>query len=1004
MKNNEKEAEKRVDWFLSTFSPERFYLELQPADQQEQKILNEKLIALHTTKGIPLIATGDCHYPTAEDREAHEVMLSIQTHGKLQDEKRYTFGECRVHMRTTAEMLSEFHEYPEAIWNTGKIADRCNFEFPEGKLFFPKFAIPDTHTPETFFTSLCNAGFEKLKKNGKIPKEQEAAYADRLTVEIKLINTMKFASYFLIVSDFIQWARNNKIPVGPGRGSVAGSLVSWALEITNIDPIKYNLLFERFLNPERITMPDIDIDFCINGRDAVINYVRDKYGHEHVCQIITFGTLMAKGVIKDVARVLGFPFEDSNAITRLIPDQLKITLKEALQQQKELRDLVEVNPRAKKLFDIAFRLEGITRHASKHAAGVVISPEKIDTLLPIYVPPKSGELITQYAMSELESLGFLKIDLLGLKNLTLINKTVQLIKKDHNHDLIIDSIPLDDQKTFQLLVEGKTSGVFQLESSGIKEVLQKLQPEKFEDIIAVNALYRPGPLASGMVDDFIERKHGRQRIQYLFPELKPLLQETYGVIVYQEQVMKIASVIAGYTLGEADILRRAMGKKKMEVMATQRSLFLKRANEKKFNTVKAGQLFDLMAHFAGYGFNKSHSTAYAMLAYQTAYLKANYPVEFMACLVSLESTNNEKMAFYLQEAKTDNIDLLPPDINKSDIEFSVEDQKIRFGLQGIKAVGHVSLTNIIAERKKRPFNGLFDFCTRIDLRTSNKRVIEHLIAAGAFDTLAGNRAQQTNELGPIIAQAIDKKQEVATGQMGLFNRPKQSSNELEDNSYSYKPCKEWQNREKLEKEKDVIGFYLSSHPLHGHQKILKRLKYTSFEVARKIQQNNSSSKEISVTCCGVIKSRKDITTKRGDRMSFIQLEDFNSSAEIILFPKQFKNAEEWLDTETVFIVCGVLDNNETKRCKIKANLFIPINQILQQDGIIKSVTLTFARTPDKQTIQQLQNLLSPGKIPLFLSFQENDKNLLIRTRKKIKLDLAMIEIIESKRIAIECRL
>ncbi|MDR3550693.1 MAG: DNA polymerase III subunit alpha, partial [Candidatus Babeliales bacterium] len=636
----------------------------------------------------------------------------------------------------------------------------------------------------------------------------------RLDLESDLIISMGFVGYFLVVSDFIQWSYRNGVPVGPGRGSAAGSLVAWALQITNIDPLKYNLLFERFLNPERVSMPDIDIDFCIEGRERVIEYIRDKYGHDKVCQIITFGTMMAKGVIKDVARALGFSFEDSNAITNLIPEQLKITLKEAFELEPRLKELLDGNPKAKKLFDIAFRLEGITRHASKHAAGIVISPEPIDEVLPIFIPAKTNDLVTQYAMTELETLGFLKIDLLGLKNLTLIERALKLIEQNHGFLIDINKVPLDDAKTFALICEGKTSGVFQLESDGLKDVLRKLQPAKFEDIIAVNALYRPGPLGSGMVDDFIERKHGRQKIKYLFPELSTVLEETYGVIVYQEQVMKIASLIGGYSLGQSDILRRAMGKKKVEVMVEQRAIFLEMAKPRGFDAKKAGELFDLMAYFAGYGFNKSHSAAYALIAYQTAYLKANYTAEFMACLISLESSNAENMSFYLQEAKDMGLEILPPNINTSHIHFTVVNNGLLFGLLGIKNVGLASLENIIAERTKKPFTDLMDFCKRIDLRTSNKRVIENLISAGAFDTMPGNRAQKHAELEHIMNVAVEFKKNEATGQMGMFSSAQKSADGLgSDDGYIYQPLTEFGQKEKLDKEKEVIGFYLSAHPL-----------------------------------------------------------------------------------------------------------------------------------------------------------------------------------------------
>lgn len=606
-------------------------------------------------------------------------------------------------------------------------------------------------------------------------------------------------------------------------------------------------------------MPDIDIDFCIEGRDVVIGYVRDKYGHDKVCQIITFGTMMAKGVIKDVARALGFSFEDSNAITSLIPDQLKITLKQALEQEPRLQELIDNNPKAQKLFDLAFRLEGLTRHASKHAAGIVISPEPVDEVLPVYVPPKTAELVTQYAMTELESLGFLKIDFLGLKNLTLVDRAVTLIKKNHSVDINIDMLHLDDRKTFELICAGKTSGVFQLESEGLKEVLRKLQPETFEDIIAVNALYRPGPLGSGMVDDFIERKHGRQKITYLFKELEPILKPTYGVIVYQEQVMKIASTIAGYSLGQSDILRRAMGKKKVEVMKEQRALFLDGAQKNGFDKQKAGELFDLMAYFAGYGFNKSHSAAYGLIAYQTAYLKANYPAEFMACLISLEATSADKMSFYLQEAKDMGLEIIPPNINRSEVDFTVVDGKIIFGLQGIKSVGHASLDNIIATRKKKLFIDLLDFCTQIDLRTSNKRVIEHLIYAGAFDHLPGNRAQQHKELSRIIELALEKKKAELTGQMGLFIN---NGEKDEPDLYTYQPLAEWTDKEKLEKEQDVVGFYLSSHPLETYRTQINWFAPTAItDILTHTQTYNQQQEPLALTC-GLLKSKKEIITKK----------------------------------------------------------------------------------------------------------------------------------------------
>jgi DNA polymerase-3 subunit alpha len=1002
MQGQEKLADERVDWFLDVFGRERFYMEVQPDDQPEQTELNQKLYEWSKKRNVNLIATGDCHYPTLDDREAHETLLCIGTHAKFDDPGRYSFGDCRTYMRTPDQMIEQFKDHEDAIWNTGKIADMCEFDFETGKLFFPKFNIPEKHTPESFFKAECQQGLETLIEKKLILEEKRDEYQERLDLEMNLIISMGFVGYFLVVSDFIKWAHRNGIPVGPGRGSAAGSLVAWTLEITNVDPLKYNLLFERFLNPERVTMPDIDIDFCIEGREDVIQYVRDHYGHDKVCQIITFGTMAAKGALKDVARTHGFSFEDSNAITSLIPDQLKITLKEALEQEPRLKDLMESNPKVKHLFDIAFRLEGLTRHASKHAAGIVISPEPIDEVLPLFVPSKSTDLVTQYAMTELESLGFLKIDFLGLKNLTLIDRALKLIKQNHNVDIDINHLPLDDTKAFELICAGKTSGVFQLESEGLKEVLRKLKPSAFEDIIAVNALYRPGPLGSGMVNDFIERKHGKQKITYLFPELKPVLEETYGVIVYQEQVMKIASTIAGYSLGESDILRRAMGKKKVDVMAEQRVLFVERAENRKFDKKKAGELFDLMAYFAGYGFNKSHSAAYAFIAYQTAYLKANYPAEFMACLISLESSNADKMSFYLQEAKDMGLDILPPDINRSEIKFSVVENKLLFGLQGIKSVGLASLENILQVRAKKTFADIFDFCKRIDLRTSNKRVIEHLIWAGALDKLPGSREQKTNELQTIIDQAAAKKKAELTGQMDLFSLAKKENGQ--DELYAFSPCTKWSDKEKLEKEKEVIGFYLSAHPLESYRKQYSWLQVPTFEALLKKAQETPLDKEAFGVSYGIIKSKREITTKKGDRMAFVQLEDMNSVCEVILFPKTFAQVEHWLDDHHVFLVKGSLDLTSPHICKIKANHFVPIDLLLAESNCIEQAYLHIPDDISDQQLEQCKELLIAGQIPLALRYQENDKQIKLVTKQKIALDQSTIDSIKALNIKVEIEL
>lgn len=991
MENNYTEADKKIDWFLDVFGKERFYLEVQPPDLEDQRSLNVKLFDIAEKRGISTVATGDCHYIYKEDHEAHEIMLCVQTHHKITDAGRFTFGGYRAYIRTLPEMLDLFKGHEDSIWNSGKIADMCDFSFRTDKLFFPKFEIPDTFTQEQYFSKLCTEGLNVLIENQRIDNDQLQIYRDRLTLETDLIINMGFVGYFLVVSDFIKWAKTQDIPVGPGRGSAAGSLVAWALEITDIDPIKYNLLFERFLNPERVSMPDIDIDFCIEGREHVIDYVKKKYGHDKVCQIITFGTMMAKGVIKDVARVLGIPFEDSNSITDLISDQLKITLNQAIEHEPKLKQLIDNNPKIGHLFSIAQKLEGITRHASKHAAGVVISPEPISEVLPVYIPPKTSDLVTQYAMTELESLGFLKMDFLGLKNLTLIKKAIALIKKNHTISIDLTKIPLDDLKTYQLVSRGETSGVFQLESDGIKDVLKRLQPAVFEDIIAVNALYRPGPLGSGMVDDFIERKHGRQKIVYLFDELEPILNETYGVIVYQEQVIKIASTIAGYSLGEADILRRAMGKKKADVMAEQRNIFVEKSVERNFNEKKAGELFDLMAYFAGYGFNKSHSAAYALIAYQTAYLKANYFAEFMACLISLEAGDAEKMSTYLQEAKDFNVKVLIPSINLSEIDFKVEDANLRFGLKGIKNVGAAALEDMIAERQKEPFKDLFNFCSRVDLRTCNKRVIESLIFAGAFDELPGNRAQKIEELAKIIDLALLKKKSERTGQMDLFNATK-DPDKPKDDIFVFQPLEELANTIKLEKEKEVIGLYISTHPLEEFKKHINWLDAKKF---------NDLENDQDVICIGMIKNYKTITTKKGDQMAFVLMEDNTVKAEIIIFPKLFAQISDWINKYKTFIVKGVTDSLGAQ-LKIKAQLFIPIDLLFNMP--IQRLTLNLPENLDETILVKLKETFRPGNTILEFELLDQNRKIKFESKSKIETSTTLIALLEIHNIGIKISL
>jgi len=997
--NNITEAQQRTAWFLEVFGKDRFFYELAPASFDKQVITNQQLLEYGKQWGVRSIASSDAHYLLKEDKQAHEILLAIQTKDVMTNPDRFSFGDCNVYVRSTQEMLNEFPNNPELIWNTGDIADSCDFNFEFGKLFFPQSPIPENSTPETHFEKLCLEGLETLKQKDLIAKDQYDIYDARLRLEIDLIIKMGFVGYLLVVGDFIQWGKRQGIPIGPGRGSAAGSLVAWALEITNVDPIKYNLLFERFLNPERVSMPDIDIDFCIERREEVINYVKEKYGHDCVCQIITFGTMMAKGVIKDVARALGFPFQDANAITDLIPEQLKITLEEAIAQEPKLKELIDSNPKVKDLFDVCFKLEGLTRHASKHAAGVVISPEPLAECLPLYVPSKTTDLVSQYAMTELETVGFLKMDFLGLKNLTVIDRALKAIQKNHGITIDLDKIPFDDQKSFELLCKGQTNGIFQFESDGIKDVLRKLVPDKFEDLIAVNALYRPGPLGSGMVEDYIERRHGRTQTTYSFPELEPILSETYGVIVYQEQVMKISSAIAGYSLGAADILRRAMGKKKADVMAEQKSLFVQGASAQKFDEQKAGELFDLMAYFAGYGFNKSHSTAYALIAYQTAYLKANYPKEFMAALVTFSTDNPDELTHYLQEITDMGIKLMLPNINTSDIEFAASTDGILFGLQGIKNVGLTALHTIITERAKKPFIDLLDFCKRIDLRVCNKRVLENLIFAGAMDCLPGNRAQKIAELEKIINLAQESKEQAKTGQMGLFGAAP-SEQKTQDTGYVFQELDEFSDKEKLEKEKEVAGLYLSSHPLKSYP-ALTWIDSVSFTQALEKIKTVTSLREPFATCAGLLQSHRVITTKTGSKMAFAQFEDLSGHAEVIIFPQLFAQVEQLLGQYNVFVIKGTIDITSQITCKIKANDLIPIDLLFHNPEKINRILFDLPAPVSENLLEQLKKTIIPGSTSMSLGFGENNERLIAYTNQKILCSTIILDTISNMGIGIK---
>lgn len=928
--NQPEEALNRATQMMNIFDDNRFYLELQENYLPEQAKANKGLISLADELKLPLVATNDCHYLSKEDAFAHEVLLCIQTGKTMDDPNRMRFANDEFYVKSAAEMANLFPQQLDALSNTVRIAERCNLELDFDTYHFPQYEKPETQTLDEALAEQSRVGLqerlEEIRLLREVTDEDLKLYQERLEEELDCIKQMGFPGYFLIVADFINWGKDNDIPVGPGRGSAAGSLVAFAIRITDIDPMPYNLLFERFLNPERISMPDIDVDFCIYGREKVIDYVREKYGAPNVAQIITFGTMQAKGVLRDVGRALNIPYGEVDKIAKLVPNVLGITLKEAIQQEPQIKALIDKDPKISELIKICLALEGLTRHASTHAAGVVVTPEELSEYLPLYVDPKSGGQVTQFPMKYVEEIGLVKFDFLGLKTLTVIENAVRLIREGKNPDFDLKLVHDDDKETYDLLSRGETTGVFQLESSGMKEYLVKLKPSCFEDLIAMVALYRPGPLGSGMVDSFIKRKHGVEQFKYDFPQLEPILKDTYGVIVYQEQVMLIAQNLANYSLGGADLLRRAMGKKKPEEMAKQKEIFLKGANENKLNPKKAEAVFDLMEKFAAYGFNKSHSAAYALIAYQTAYLKAHYPVEFMAALLTEDMENTDKVIKNISEVRSMGIEVQPPDINASDRSFTVSSEAMRFGLGAVKGVGSAALDSILLVRKEKPFNSLQDFCERVDLRKVNKKVVEALIKCGAYDTLGGRRAQFLAGLEDAmdIAQRLQKEQD--SGQESLFGSSEIRS--VGGNSYGHLPeVEEWDEKTLLSHEKESLGFYVTGHPLDRYSDSIKR--FTTCEASA---LNERTDKE-TVRVCGIVSGLKELITKKGDRMAFVSLEDLSGSVELVVFPEVYAASMEMIKGEDPLLVTGELDVGE-EACKI----------LVSEVVLLKEIKETMART------------------------------------------------------------
>jgi len=926
VRGNIEEAKNTARTYQGIFGEDNFYLEIMENGLPDQKIANAGLIEISKELSIPLVATNDCHYLAGEHAEAHDLLLCIQTGKTIEDTDRMHLGSQQFYVRSPEEMKTLFASTPAAIENTISIAERCNLTLEFGKFYLPKFEVKNPEeTLDDYLKRKAREGLEKLiptivkdtKKDEAIIREK---YEKRLNEELAIIKAMGFAGYFLIVSDFVKHAKHNDIPVGPGRGSAAGSIVAYALRITNVDPIRYDLLFERFLNPDRISMPDIDIDFCPEGRDDIIKYVTEKYGKDKVSQIITFGKMQAKGVIRDVGRALNIPYGEVDKIAKLIPNVLNITLAEAVKMEPRLAQEEKNNPQITKLMAMSRILEGLNRHASTHAAGVVISDVPLVERVPLCSP--KDDIVSQYSMNDIQSVGLTKFDFLGLKTLTVIKNALTFIKESKGIEIDIDSLPLDDKETYKLLMKGETDGVFQLESSGMKDIMVNMKPDCIEDVMALLALYRPGPMR--MVPEFIACKQGRTKISYELPQLETILKETYGTILYQEQVMQIANAIGGYTMAEADILRKVMGKKNVADMEKEKPKFLEGAKKLRINEAKARKIWEQMETFGGYGFNKSHSAAYAIITYQTAYLKAHYPVAFMAALLTSDKDNRDKIIKYMSTCKEMGINILPPDLNESQRDFSISGENIRFGLAAIKNVGLAAIDSIISVQKDAKFSSFMDFLTRVDMRKVNKRVIESLIKCGAFDSLGYKRRQLFLHYEGAMDEAGRKQKERESSQSSFFDQFDSSGTSTENGlkPYEIPDIPEWNKKELLSIEKETLGFYITGHPLMDYADRLKLI--TNADTG-----NLSSKKDKdTVIIAGVVSSLTERLTKRKDLMCNIVLEDLQGSVGIIFWADVYKKNYDILHAEEPVVISGIIDVGD-EALKLIAQEVIPLSKALE---------------------------------------------------------------------------
>ena len=926
MEENYDAARNAAATYSDIFGANNFFLEIQDQGLEQEHRIHSNLFRLEKDLGLPMVATNDSHYLCEDDAHAQDVMLCIQTGKSIQDTNRMKFQGSGFFVKSHDEMQHVFKDAPDVLSRTLAIAERCNMRLEKVSNPFPHFDVPDGYTLDSYFEHVTREGFarrlEALRTAGSqgAVKHSVAEYEQRLAQEIAIIQQMQFSGYFLIVWDFVRYAREHGIPVGPGRGSAAGSLVSYSLRITDIDPLQHELFFERFLNPERISLPDIDMDFCMNRRGEVINYVTQKYGRENVAQIITFGTMAAKAAIKDVGRAMDIPYADVDRIAKMVPTTLNIKLEDAIRESPGLQQAYDSEPQVRQLLDTARKLEGLVRNAGVHAAGVVISPRPLTELVPLH-RTKNDEIVTAFDMVAIEKMGLLKMDFLGLTTLTILDDTVKLIAQTRGEQIDLAALPLDDRETYEKVFHSAlTSGVFQFESRGMRDVLRRYQPNTIEDLTALNALYRPGPIQGGMIDYFIDRKHGRKKIEYELPELEQILEETFGVIVYQEHVMQIAHRLAGYSLGEADLLRRAMGKKKPEEMAKQRERFIEGAVQRGYPPKKIEKIFDLLAKFAEYGFPKAHSAAYALLAYQTAYLKTRYPVEFMAALLTSVTGNTDDVVKYINECREMGIAVEAPDINVSDANFTPHGSAIRFGLAAVKNVGHNAIESIVAGRKELGrYSSIYEFCEKVDLRLLNKRVLESLIKSGAMDGL-GRRAQLMAVLDRAIEGAQKTQRDAESGQHGLFGVFQEEEVSGAHNKLPDTP--DWDEHTRLANEKEILGFFISGHPLEKYRDKLNDLRALSTEEIAALTK--STGKDENITTAGIITNLRVLKSKRGDFYAQGALEDMAGTVEMLVFPEAYRKLQEKVKLEVPVLIRGGVRIEEGANPKLTVNEILPL--------------------------------------------------------------------------------